>query len=174
MEQAAFGKIISDADSLRQVLDRRTREPIAMLGEQLLSEGLITRDQLERAIRIQRESKDKRIGEILVEAGAVASNAVDSALSARLGVPRVDLRQLQIEAEAVRLVPNLTARRLVLMPCFLHRGHMVVAMSNPLDHDALQALRFASGKYATSVYAEREEVEWAIDRYYKELKLQEA
>jgi type IV pilus assembly protein PilB len=173
MEQASLDRIISDADTLRQALDRRTSEPIVLLGEQLLSEGLITRDQLDKAIKIQRESKEKRIGEILVEAGAVDNKDIDSALAARLGVPRVDLRRIEIEPEAVKLVPNLTARRLVLMPCFLHRSHVVVATRNPLDHDILQALRFATGKYATAVYAEKEDVEWAIDRYYKELKLQE-
>lgn len=174
MEQAAFGKIIADTDSLRQVLDTRNREPISLLGEQLLAEGLITRTQLDKAIEIQNVSKDKRIGEILIEAGAVDTNAVDSVLAARLGIPRVDLRTLEIEIEAVKLVPNLTARRLVLMPCFLHRSHVVVATRNPLDHDTLQALRFATGKYATAVFAEKEDVEWAIDRYYKELKLQDA
>ena len=174
MQSAEFGKIISDADSLRQALDRRTSEPIVLLGEQLLAEGLITRSQLDKAIRIQQDAKDKRIGEILVEAGAVDVNAVDSVLAARLGVPRVDLRKLEIEAEAIKIVPNLTARKLVLMPCFMHRSHVVVATRNPLDHDALQALRFATGKYATAVFAEKDDVEWAIDRYYKELKLQEA
>ncbi len=174
MEQAAFGKIIADAASLRQALDTRNREPISLLGEQLLAEGLITRAQLDKAVEIQNTAKDKRIGEILIEAGAVDADSVDSVLAARLGIPRVDLRSLEIETEAVKLVPNLTARRLVLMPCFLHRSHVVVAMRNPLDHDILQALRFATGKYATAVYAEREDVEWAIDRYYKELKLQDA
>jgi type IV pilus assembly protein PilB len=174
MEQAAIGRIIADAFSLRQALDTRSREPISLLGEQLLAEGLITRMQLEKAIEIQHLSKDKRIGEILIEAGAVNADAVDSVLAARLGIPRVDLRKIEIEAEAVKLVPNLTARRLVLMPCFLHRSQVVVAMRNPLDHDALQALRFATGKYATTVFAEKEDVEWAIDRYYKELKLQDA
>lgn len=167
------GEIVSDADTLRKVLDRRSSEPIALLGEQLVLQGLITGEQLEKAIRIQSSSRGRRIGEILVEVGAVDGDAIDAVLAVKLGVPKVDLRRLQIDPEALKLVPNLVARRLVLMPCFLHRGHVVVAMKNPLDQEILQQLRFTTGKHAFPVSADREDVEWAIDRYYRELRLQE-
>ena len=167
------GEIVSDADTLKKALDRRSSAPIALLGEQLVLQGLITREQLEKAIRIQSSSHGKRIGEILVEVGAVDGDAIDAVLAVKLGVPKVDLRRLQIDPEALKLVPNLVARRLVLMPCFLHRGHVVVAMKNPLDQEILQQLRFTTGKHAFPVSADREDVEWAIDRYYRELRLQE-
>lgn len=167
------GEIVSDADALKQALDRQSSQPIALLGEQLVFQGLITRGQLEKAISIQSSSREKRIGEILVEAGAVDGDAIDAVLAIKLGVPKVDLRSLQIDPEALKLVPNLVARRLVLMPCFLHRGQMVAAMQNPLDQEVLQQLRFTTGKRAFPVSADREAIEWAIDRYYRELRLQE-
>ncbi len=168
------GEIVRDADTLKQALDRQSSQPIALLGEQLVSQGLITREQLEKAISIQSASREKRIGEILVEAGAVDGDAIDAVLAIKLGVPKVDLRSLKIDPEALKLVPNLVARRLVLMPCFLHRGQMVAAMKNPLDQEVLQQLRFTTGKRAFPVSADREAIEWAIDRYYRELRLQEA
>ncbi len=167
------GEIVSDADALKKALDRQSSQPIALLGEQLVFQGLITRGQLEKAISIQSSSREKRIGEILVEAGAVDGDAIDAVLAIKLGVPKVDLRSLQIDPEALKLVPNLVARRLVLMPCFLHRGQMVAAMQNPLDQEVLQQLRFTTGKRAFPVSADREAIEWAIDRYYRELRLQE-
>lgn len=167
------GEIVSDADTLKQALDRQSSQPIALLGEQLVLQGLITREQLEKAISIQSSSRGKRIGEILVEAGAVDGDAIDAVLAIKLGVPKVDLRRLQIDPVALKLVPNLVARRLVLMPCFLHRGQMVAAMKNPLDQETLHQLRFTTGKRAFPVSADREAIEWAIDRYYRELRLQE-
>ncbi len=166
-------EIVSDADALKKALDRQSSQPIALLGEQLVLQGLITRDQLEKAISIQSSSREKRIGEILVEAGAVDGDAIDAVLAIKLGVPKVDLRSLQIDPEALKLVPSLVARRLVLMPCFLHRGQMVAAMKNPLDQEVMQQLRFTTGKRTFPVSADREAIEWAIDRYYRELRLQE-
>ena len=168
------GETVSNADALKQALDRQSSEPIALLGEQLVSQGLITPEQLEKAIRIQSSSRGKRIGEILVEAGAVDGDAIDAVLAIKLGVPKVDLHRLQVDLGTLKLVPNLVARRLVLMPCFLHRGQLVVAMKNPLDQEILQQLRFTTGKRAFPVSADREAIEWAIDRYYRELRLQEA
>ena len=173
ISEPLLGEIISDAGILIKALDRRFNQPISLLGEQLVLQGLITHEQLEKAIRIQSSSHGMRIGEILVEAGAVDGEAIDAVLATKLGVPKVDLRRLQIAPEALKLVPNLVARRLVLMPCFLHRGHVVVAMKNPLDHESVHQLRFTTNRHILPVSADREDIEWAIDRYYRELRLQE-
>lgn len=162
-------EIIQDAGVLRNVLDKLTRHPISMIGEELLSGGFITPAQLEQAIRIQAGSK-LRIGEILVSTGAVDQDTIDFILARRLGVPSVDLRKLEIAPEAISLVPKLLASMHTLMPCLIHRNHLVVAMENPMDQNALKALRFACGKHVLAVLAPREDIEWAIGQRYKELR----
>lgn len=162
-------EIIRDASVLRNALDKQLRHPIPLLGEELLSEGYITSEQLEKAILAQKASGRKRIGEILVSAGVVNQDTIGFVLAKRLGVPSVDLRKLEIDHDALSLVPKLFAGKHGLMPCLIHHNHLVVAMENPMDQTLLKALRFAYGKHVLAVMAPRGDIEWAIEHRYKEL-----
>ncbi len=164
-------EVIQDIEVLRRVLDERGDQPLTMLGEELLSQGYINVEQLERAIRIQQKHGGKtRIGEILVSTGAITQELLDFILARRLGVPSVNLRRLKISSSAVRLVPKILASKYTLMPCLIHRNQIVVAMENPMDQNALKALRFACERHILTVKASRLDIEWAIPQYYKDIR----
>lgn len=163
-------EIIRDLEVLKNTLDKQTRHPISMLGEELLSEGFITAPQLEKAIRIQEKLKGSRLGEVLVSIGAVSQETVDFILARRLGVPTVDLRRMTVDPDALRQVPILLAKKHVLLPCLIHNSNLVVAMENPMDLSAPMALRFVCGRHILAVMAPRADIEWAIDQRYKELR----
>lgn len=165
---APIREIIEDSSVLKSVLDNP--HPIALLGDDLVAGGHVTREQLEQAIRVQAHSGGKRIGEILVAAGAVDQETVDFVLARRLGMPAVDLRKLDIDPDAQALVTKLQARKHTIMPCLIHRNRLVVAMENPLDHGALKPLEFVCGKHVLGVLAPREDIEWAIERHYREVR----
>lgn len=159
-------EVIGDSNALRKALDKP--HPIVALGRELLSQGFINQGQLDRAIRIQSgSSKTKRIGEILVETGAVSRETVDFVLARRLGLPTVDLHKLDIEPDALRIVPKFLAGKHLLMPCMIHRKRLVAAVENPADHAALKPVEFACGMPVLGVLAPKKDIEWAIDHYYR-------
>lgn len=158
-------EIIGDSATLKKALDEP--RPVAMLGEDLLSQGYITKDQLDGAIKVQSNSKRKRLGQILIEIGAVSQEIVDFVLAGRLGVPAVDLRKLGVEPETTALVPKLLAHQHALVPCMIHKNRLVVAMENPMDYAAMQAVEFACGKRVLAVLASKDDISWAISHYYR-------
>ena len=164
-------EIIRDVEVLKNALDRRSHPTFSMIGEDLLALGYITPEQLDRALRIQvKHGGKQRMGEILVSTGAVTRDQIDFVLARRLGVPAVDLRHFKVSPAAVRMVPKVLASKFTLMPCMIHRNQIVVAMENPMDQNALKALRFACERHILTVMATKADIEWAIPQYYKDVR----
>ena len=165
-------EVIRDVDVLKETLDKRASQPVPLIGEDLVSNGFVTREQLEKAVEVQQRfgSVKPRIGEILVSTGLIEQKDLDFILARRLGVPSVDLRHLKISSAALGLVPKALCRQFELMPCIIHRNQIVVAMANPMDQNALKALRFACERHVLAVMAPKEDIEWAIPHYYKDVR----
>jgi type IV pilus assembly protein PilB len=114
------------------------------LGQMLLAEGLITDDQLARALTAQRMSR-ARLGSVLVSQGALHEDHLTLALSAQFDVPIADLKHAEVDAAIARLVPEDFARRNVVLPLSRQNGHLAVAMSDPGDLVLLNDLRLITG-----------------------------
>ncbi|MFQ5592055.1 MAG: GspE/PulE family protein, partial [Phycisphaerae bacterium] len=100
------------------------------LGEQLVQEGMITREQLAEALARQ-QSLGGRIGGTLVDLGAITSATLVQALSRRLGVRGCILRHGLIDPKVAKLIPKEEAQRLRVLPLFRVRGVLTVAMVEP-------------------------------------------
>ena len=87
------------------------------LGDMLIEEGLITGEQLDKALKVSKES-GKRLGETLVESGAVSDVDIMSTLSRQLGIQAVSLIGVQIPEELLKLLMTnagiVTTRELIL------------------------------------------------------------
>ena len=89
--------------------------PAARLGEVLVAQGLITEDQLGRAIAAQKLSLAP-LGAVLVKQGAVNEDRMTQVLSIHLDAPIADLRDGAIDADVADSVPEDFARRHVVLP----------------------------------------------------------
>ncbi|NNM83525.1 MAG: hypothetical protein HKL98_13120 [Burkholderiales bacterium] len=160
---------IHDPDLLKQMLDHQSPSPISQIGEDLIAHGLVKEEHLQKALQIQKRygAIKPRIGEILVSTGLVDQKDLNFILAKRLGVPAVDLRNLRIPQSVVGLVPMELCQRFTLMPCLIHRNQIVVAMQDPMDQNALKALRFACERHILAVMAPKDDIEWAINEYYQ-------
>src|SRR5262249_33757694 len=103
---------------------------ITRLGQSMVDRGLITKEDLERALEHQRETR-KRLGEALIEIGAVTSFQVSQALAEHLGVPFVDLELHPPDVMLAGMIPEEVARRYCALPVERWSGQVVVAMANP-------------------------------------------
>jgi general secretion pathway protein E len=141
------------------------------LGEILIRRGLLEKDDLERALELQKERGDK-LGKILIDLGFIASRDLLSALSEQLGVPLAVLDQAPpVAAEIDGLSPRFM-RQCRFIPIRVEDSTLSVAMADPLDFETIAAVRGFSGlKVATALAAEQEILD-AIDKYYGEAEKQ--
>jgi type IV pilus assembly protein PilB len=154
------------ADDLKKALEEQAEYPARKLGELLIADGLISLKQLAYALELQKRDRKKRLGDILVEMGATTAEAVHATLAHNLGIPFVKLHDFDIDLKVMPLITEELARKHLLMPLMLHQDSLVVAMQDPTDIEAHNLLRFTTGHNVEAAVATREDIEWAIGKYY--------
>ena len=112
------------------------------IGQILISQGILTEDQLRIALLEQMKSK-LPVGKLLVNLGFVSEATLRDALSEKLGLQSVDLSQIIIDSQAMKLVPRDFALRHHIFPVALdrERGTLIVALSDTNNLVALDQLR---------------------------------
>jgi len=114
------------------------------IGSILFKSQIITEHELRAALEAQKVS-GCRVGEALVRLGVVTQEDIDWALANQLNIPYVRLKKENLDPAAVALVPAKLARRYGLFPLFLSGSELSVAMSDPLNREAVDALAKATG-----------------------------
>ncbi len=109
------------------------------IGDILLEGAFISSDQLKFALEASSRT-GKKIGEVLIEQGAVTPETLATILSFQLNVPIVDLKQFKIQLEAIQLVPENVAREHGVLPLAVEGETLTVAMEEPQDLKALDTL----------------------------------
>lgn len=135
------------------------------LGDLLLSSGMISHEQLERALELQKESKE-RLGDVLVQSGIITEKQLIEALKIQLGVEFVDLTAVSIPVELAKYVPRTLAKKYCVVPVKLVRDTLYLAMSDPLDFIAQEEVKAASRKRVIPMIATHRATEQAISRLY--------
>ena len=139
------------------------------IGQILISQGILTEDQLRIALLEQMKSK-LPVGKLLVNLGFVSEATLRDALSEKLGLQSVDLSQIIIDSQAMKLVPRDFALRHHIFPIALDREHgmLIVALSDPNNIVALDQLRARlRGELELEPrLAGESEISRAIDQYY--------
>jgi type IV pilus assembly protein PilB len=114
------------------------------LGEVLLTEGLITEDQLGRALANQKVTL-VHLGAVLVKQGALQEDRLTTVLSAHLGTPIARLQDGDVDPEIARSLPEDFARRHVVIPLRRDNGHLAVAMGDPSNLPVMNDIRLITG-----------------------------
>ena len=118
------------------------------IGAVLFKSQIITEQELRAALEAQKVS-GCRIGEALVRLGVVTQEDIDWALANQLNIPYVRLRKENVDVAAVQRVPAELARRYQLFPLFLSGSELSVAMADPLNTEAINALSRVTGCQVT-------------------------
>ena len=85
------------------------------LGDLLVASGVITEEQLEQALDIQKKTK-QRLGDVLIQSGIITEQHLIEALQIQLGVDFVDLTAVSIPVELAKYVPRNMARKFCVIP----------------------------------------------------------
>ena len=114
------------------------------IGDLLVERGHLDPVQLKRALSEQ-QSSGRRIGELLVEQGVITAQTLVYALADSLGVPGVQLRHGLFDTSLGQLVTPEECVRLAVLPMFLVRGTLTVAMADPRDLPTIDRLTDLTG-----------------------------
>ncbi|VAX41179.1 General secretion pathway protein E [hydrothermal vent metagenome] len=122
------------------------------VGEALISAGDISEEQLEQALVDQQQS-GRRLGELLVEQGVISGSSLVRALATCLGVRGCIIRHGLVDPEVLGLIGEQEAERLKVLPMFLVRGTLTVAMAEPQSVPTIDRLRAMTGHNIQSILA---------------------
>ena len=139
------------------------------LGELLVQQGLITQDQLRIALTEQK-TQNMPIGRLLVRLGFVTEAVIRDIMARTIGQESIDLTQVLVDAEALRLVPQEFARRHRLLPIAYDADQnlLIVAITEVFNVVALDQLRAALGQniQLKTVLAGQAQLDEFIDQFY--------
>jgi len=135
------------------------------LGDMLKEAGLIDDFQLQSALSHQRNWGGK-LGAILIELEFVREEDLARVVADKLKTPYINLFEPEISQEVVKLVKAEVAKKYQIMPVKKDKGALIVAMTDPLDIEAMDAIRFATGLNIKPSLAMVSEIKDAISKYY--------
>jgi type IV pilus assembly protein PilB len=135
------------------------------LGSMLVSSGLITDDQLKKALAAQK-SEGGRLGTILVKLGFVQEDKLMTFLSKQYGVPYVDLSRFEINPQVIKHIPAEVAQKYRIMPINRSGATITIAMVDPSNIFAIDDIKFMTGYNVEAVVATEGAIVEAIKKYY--------
>ena len=135
------------------------------LGDLLVKEKVITPEQLEQALKVQKES-GTRLGSILVKLGYLSDEDVTNFLSRQYGVPAINLNYFEIDSTVVKLIPYETAKRYQILPLSRVGASLTIAMVDPTNVFAMDDIKFMTGFNIEPVVASESSILEGIEKAY--------
>jgi type IV pilus assembly protein PilB len=135
------------------------------LGEILIKESLITSDQLRQALDHQKASGG-RLGTCLMKLGFISEDEITGVLSRQYGVPSINLKYYEVDANVIKLIPQDTAVRYQIVPLSRVGSTLTIAMTDPTNVFAMDDIKFMTGFNVEPVVASETAIAEAITKFY--------
>lgn len=132
------------------------------LGDVLVANGLITREQRRAALREQRLSR-RRLGQVLIDQGVLTRDQLNWALGHLLGIPYVEPEAQAIDPDLVAAVSRDLLRRHEAVPMVKIGDELTVAMADPTDARAVEEIQAATGARVRVAVADAAAVHRVLD-----------
>ena len=132
-----------------------------------MDRGVINQGQLDQALNLQR-IKGGLIGEILVELGFSKEEDIAQSLTAQYGFPYLPLSNYDVNPEITGIIPGRVARQYLLVPIDKIGNNLTLAMSNPLNIQAIEDVELLSGCSVQTFVSTSSDIKRAIEKYYKD------
>jgi type IV pilus assembly protein PilB len=136
------------------------------LGDLLVADGLLTAEQLKKALAEQKGSPEK-IGSVLIRLNYINDEQLIGFLSRQYGVPSITLSQLDIDSDVLKLVPAPIARKYEVIPVRRMGNSLALAMADPTNVFALDDISFMTNLQVLPLVASQTAIKKAIDRNYE-------
>jgi type IV pilus assembly protein PilB len=144
----------------------RRQGSLSRLGDRLVSEKLISPDQLQRALAEQKGSADK-LGTILVRLNFITEDSLVSFLSKQYAMPAITVAQVDPDPDVLKLVPEQIAKKHSVLPIKRIGNVLTLAMADPTNVFALDDVGFMTGLQIQPVVASEAAIRKAFERLYE-------
>jgi len=135
------------------------------LGQILVEAGKISEDQLIEALRYKRDH-NMYLGKAIINMGLLSEKGIAQTLSDQLELPYLDLLEYEVQPESIKLVDEKFAREHCLIPLFFIDNMLTIAISDPLNIEAIDNLRQKQGMDLNLVLSTESDIEQCIELYY--------
>lgn len=135
------------------------------LTEILINNKLITQEQLEQALAVQKE-KGGRLSQIIIDLKFIEESALISILSEGLGFPLIDLKRFKIDPEIVKIIPAEIARHYQIIPVSKMGDAITVAMADPLNIFAIDHVGVLTGYKINPIISSGQDILQTIEMSY--------
>ncbi|MGD0088508.1 MAG: ATPase, T2SS/T4P/T4SS family [Planctomycetota bacterium] len=155
------------AQGLKNVKDAEEPPPEErrFIGQILIDMGILDEEKLEECLKLQQE-KGGAIGQVLIEAGYITAEDLLQALATQYNVQTVDLTQIRVPEEVIKMVSVSMAQVYRIVPIAFDNNQLTVAMADPQNVNALDDLRFMLNCQVAAAVASEQQVTAAISQYY--------
>jgi type IV pilus assembly protein PilB len=137
------------------------------LGEILLKEGLITQEQLKKAL-LEQKNTGMRLGYTLVKLGFVEETEISKMLARQYRMPAVDLSRFEVDPKIIKLLPPDVAIKHTVLPLKREGRTLTVAIADPNNVTAIEDIKFITRCDVFPVIAGEYTLRNAIEKYYQQ------
>jgi len=135
------------------------------LKEILINKKLLTQEQLDKALEIQRQ-KGGKLSDIIIGLKFIKESELISSLSEGLGLPLIDLKRFKIDSDVAKIIPNDIARQYQVMPIAKMGDVVTLAMADPLNIFAIDAVSSLTGYRINPIISSAQDIAGAIELAY--------
>jgi type IV pilus assembly protein PilB len=111
------------------------------IGDLLVREGLISKEQLEKALQEQKQN-GTRVGYNLIKLGFIAETELTKMLARQFKMHAVDLSKFEVDPRVAKLIPADLALKNLVLPLKREGRTLTVAMADPTNLGVLEDLKF--------------------------------
>ncbi|RKZ19402.1 type IV-A pilus assembly ATPase PilB [bacterium] len=139
------------------------------LGRLLVNAGLISEDQLSKALEEQKKTAEK-IGSILIKLDYIDEDTLLKFLSKQFRVPSISIEPQDVDPDVIKLIPPDMANRYEVFPIRRKGRTLILGMVNPGDITAIDAVKFATGFEVEPVVIAHSKMKTLLEEFYKVTK----
>jgi len=141
------------------------RSKTKRLGELLVEKGLITEEQCQHALDIQKKT-GRRLGQAIIELGFVKEEELLQVLSKQMALPHIWLRKGLIDPKIINIISAEKARLHKIIPMFRIKNNLILATSDPQAIFVIDEIEEATGLAVQPVLTRSNDIDKAIEEYY--------
>jgi len=142
------------------------------IGQLLVESGFITEQQLDSALKKQKDKdanpEGLKLGDMVLKLGYVSETQLVHALSTRLKVPFVDLTTTKIDVEAVKKIPEAIARKHICVAYRVGGGRLYVATNDPINFFIFDELKVTTGMEIHPMLATKSSIMDTVGKMYSQ------
>jgi type IV pilus assembly protein PilB len=140
---------------------------VSRLGELLVGNNMITKEQLAHALAEQKAAGGQpRLGSILIRDSLLTEAELTSFLSKQYGVPTINLAEYDVDPAIVKIIPVDIAQKYQIVPVNRAGSTLIIAMSDPSNIFAIDDIKFMTGYNVEVVVVAESSIKTAIDKLY--------